>query len=289
MNRPTVLLAATLLLAPAAFAAPASEQSFTRTLPVNAAPEVTVLTGAGSIRIQAGDDRAVHIAGRVHSNSGWSFNGHGSDAEQVRQIASNPPITQSGNTITIGERHASSLFRNISIDYVLTLPRASIIAASTGSGDIDILDAGASLKAQSGSGAVHAQGIHGPATLGSGSGDIVLQQTGPGDVKAETGSGSIHLAGVNAALNAGTGSGDIEVSGQPGSEWRLHTGSGAIRLNLGSSARFALNAETGSGSIHTAQPISMQGELDRHHVSGTVNGGGPTLRASTGSGDIDIR
>jgi hypothetical protein len=33
----------------------------------------------------------------------------------------------------------------------------------------------------------------------------------------------------------------------------------------------------------------MQGSLNRHHVAGVVNGGGPTIRANTGSGDIQIR
>jgi len=33
----------------------------------------------------------------------------------------------------------------------------------------------------------------------------------------------------------------------------------------------------------------MQGSLNKHHVSGTVNGGGPTIRATTGSGDVTIR
>jgi hypothetical protein len=33
----------------------------------------------------------------------------------------------------------------------------------------------------------------------------------------------------------------------------------------------------------------MQGSLNRHHISGTVNGGGPTIHANTGSGDISIR
>jgi len=32
----------------------------------------------------------------------------------------------------------------------------------------------------------------------------------------------------------------------------------------------------------------MQGTINRHRVTGTVNGGGPTIRASTGSGDITI-
>ena len=33
----------------------------------------------------------------------------------------------------------------------------------------------------------------------------------------------------------------------------------------------------------------MQGSLNRHHINGAVNGGGPTIRAGTGSGDIQIR
>jgi hypothetical protein len=33
----------------------------------------------------------------------------------------------------------------------------------------------------------------------------------------------------------------------------------------------------------------MQGALKKQHVTGTVNGGGPTLRAETGSGSIEIR
>jgi hypothetical protein len=29
--------------------------------------------------------------------------------------------------------------------------------------------------------------------------------------------------------------------------------------------------------------------MNRHHVNGSVNGGGPIIRASTGSGDIEIK
>jgi hypothetical protein len=31
-----------------------------------------------------------------------------------------------------------------------------------------------------------------------------------------------------------------------------------------------------------------QGSSDRHHVTGKINGGGPTVRIETGSGDIRI-
>lgn len=278
-----ILTAAALTFAVAtAFAA---GKDFDRTLNVTAAPTVSISTGSGYIHLHPGSDNQIHIVGHVHANNSW-FNG---DSEaRVQQIASNPPIVQNGNTITIGETHMRDFFRNISIDYEVTLPRASSIRAGTGSGDVDIQDVGVSLKAESGSGTVRAKGIHGPADLQTGSGDIELQQTAAGDVRAQTGSGSIRLTGLSGSLKAGTGSGDIEASGQPASDWKLDTGSGSIHLTLAPSSHYTLNAGTGSGSIHTTQPISLQGEINQHHVIGTVNGGGPTVRANTGSGDISI-
>jgi hypothetical protein len=277
------LALASIALTAAAFAA---DSNFERNLSVSGSPNVSVSTGSGYIRLKPGSDSQVHISGHVHSGSSWM----GGDAEsRVKQIADNPPIVQNGNTITIGERHGNDLFRNISIDYDITLPRSSDISAATGSGDMTIDNVGATLKAQTGSGSVRANGIQGASTLGSGSGDVELHQAGPGDVRAETGSGSVRLYGVNGALKASTGSGDIEVNGNPATDWKLSTGSGSIHMALGGGAKFNLVADTGSGSVNVAQPISMQGSLNRHHITGAVNGGGPTIRANTGSGDISIR
>lgn len=278
-----LLTAATLSFATVAFAA---DRNFDRTLNVSGSPNVTVQTGSGYIRLKPGSDNQVHISGHVHSSGGWMS---GDADSRVQQIANNPPIVQNGNEITIGERHNNDLFHNISIDYDITLPRASNIAASTGSGDMTIDNVGATLKAQTGSGSVRANGIQGASTLGSGSGDVELHEVGPGDVRAETGSGSVRLYGVNGALKASTGSGDIEVNGNPATDWKLSTGSGSIHMDLGNGAKFNLVADTGSGSVNVSQPITMQGSLNRHHIMGSVNGGGPTVHANTGSGDISIR
>jgi hypothetical protein len=277
--------AATLALAAAtAFAA---DGNFVRTLNVSGSPNVSVSTGSGYIHLNPGSGNQVNIVAHLHSSHGWMSGGNDVDS-RIQQIVNNPPIVQNGNEITIGERHNNDLYRNISIDYDITLPKASGISAATGSGDVQIQDVGASVKAQSGSGSVRANGIQGPATLGTGSGDIELQQTGPGDVKAETGSGSIRLNGLSGALKASTGSGDIEAAGQPTTDWKLSTGSGSVRLAVGN-AHFNLDADTGSGTINVSQPITMQGSLNKHHVSGVVNGGGPTIRIGTGSGDIQIK
>jgi DUF4097 and DUF4098 domain-containing protein YvlB len=257
------------------------------------------------VHVYSGSGSQVHVIGRVHVRAGR----FGGDAEaKVKQVVADPPVKQSGNTITIGaNRSESSLFRDVSIDYEITTPSSTtlkaesgsgdleiggiegIVTGETGSGDMKVENIGANARLETGSGNIHATNMHGAATLQTGSGDIDLGLTGAGDVKAQAGSGSIHISGVNGSLRAEAGSGEIEVTGNPAAEWRLQSGSGSIRANVGSAAKFTLNAETGSGSIHVEQPVLMQGALNKEHVVGTVNGGGPTLRAATGSGNIEIR
>jgi hypothetical protein len=279
------ILAATAATLALAAATALADSTFDRTLNVSGSPNVSVATGSGYIHLNPGSGNQVHIVAHLRSSHGWLS---GDVDSRIQQIVNNPPIVQSGNDITIGERHNEDLYRNISIDYDITLPKTSGVSATTGSGDVQIQDVGASVKAQSGSGSVRVHGVQGPTILGTGSGDVELQQTGPGDVKAETGSGSIRLRGVDGALKASTGSGDIEAQGQPTTDWKVSTGSGTVRLIVGN-AHFNLDADTGSGTINVAQPMTMQGSLNRHHVMGTVNGGGPTIRVGTGSGDIQIK
>ena len=305
MNRFAVLLA---VLTLTATAAPAAEGNFEKTLAVSGAPSLSVATGSGYVHVFSGSDSQVHILGRVHVRPGL-FGGLGGDADaKVRQIMADPPVKQSGNTITIGaNRSDSSLFHNVSIDYEITTPSGTMLKAETGSGDLQIggiegavtadtgsgsMEAdniGANARLETGSGSIHANNVHGAATLQTGSGNLDLDLSGAGDVKAQTGSGSIRINGISGGLRAEAGSGEIEVTGKPASEWRMESGSGSIRVNLGSAAKFTLNAETGSGSIHVEQPVLMQGTLNRQHITGAVNGGGPTVRATTGSGNITIR
>jgi hypothetical protein len=282
-----ILLVATLGFSTAtAFAA---DHSFDRTLTVPSSPAVTVVTGSGAIHLHPGSDSQIHISAQLRAEK--NFFANASDIEsRMQQIASNPPIHQVGGAINIGERGNDSLYRNISIEYDITLPRASAINANTGSGEISIQDVGNYVKAGTGSGSVQAHGLHGHVSLETGSGGITLDEASGGDeTHMQTGSGSIHASGVSGALNAVTGSGSITIGGNPTADWKLQTGSGSIQLALGSSAKFTLNATTGSGSVHVEQPILMQGTLNRQHVTGSVNGGGPTLRAGTGSGNIEIR
>ena len=256
----------------------AAEANFERNLTVNGRVELAVATGSGHIHLTHGSSTQVHISGHVKSN--W-----GANEDRVREIAANPPIEQTGNIIRIGKNHEN--YRNISIDYDIEAPTDAFLEASSGSGDITDEGVGANAKINTGSGSIHASGLHGGFRVETGSGNIYAEQTGEGDVRAQTGSGNIELKEIHGALHAGTGSGDIKISGSPAGDWKLGTGSGSIEFWPGN-AGFILDASTGSGSVHSDHEMTVQGSFDRHHVTGKIGGGGPTVRIETGSGDVRI-
>jgi hypothetical protein len=270
----------TLIAALALAAAPvmAAEATFERTLAVNGKVDLTVATGSGTIHLRPGSDGRVHVFGRVKSNWGGS-------EDRVKDIAAHPPIDQTGNIVRIGARHEN--LHNISIDYEIEAPASSFLNASTGSGTVIDDGVGENAKLSTGSGNIRATGLKGSFSVDTGSGSVYAEQVGKGEVKASTGSGSIELRNISGGLHAETGSGSIKAGGTPSAPWRLRTGSGSVEL-WASGAGMNIDASTGSGSIHSDREIATQGTINRHHITGKINGGGPEVRIETGSGDVRI-
>jgi DUF4097 and DUF4098 domain-containing protein YvlB len=261
-------------------------------------------TGSGDVMVRTGGSNQVIIHGVVHSSNDW----FGGDAESaVRSVESNPPVEQSGNNLRIGYNLSEDVRRHVSISYEVTVPPDTSLQAhsgsgnigvegvrksailTTGSGDVSLRDLGPSANARTGSGTIKGQDVALPFTARTGSGGIQAELTGNGTADVESGSGDVRLRGVKGGLRARTGSGDLEADGTVQGSWNLHTGSGSVRLALGSSQGFNLYARTGSGNIHSDLPITMQGNLNRHELKGSVHGGGPEVEVSTGSGDIELR
>jgi hypothetical protein len=261
----------------------ASDATFDKTLNVSGNVQLEVSTGSGYVHVTPGSDNQVHIVGHVHANRGWLG---GSSDDAVKRVIDNPPIQQSGSTVRVGQMHESWL-NHVSIDYDITTPKSTKLKAESGSGDLKATSIGGGTRLETGSGSINGDDLGGDTYLQTGSGDIRVNLTTGGNVTAGAGSGSIRLSGVKGGLKAETGSGDVSIAGQPVEAWKIEAGSGSIDLNLGGS-KYTLDAETGSGSIHTDQPITLQGSLEKHHITGSVNGGGPTVKVETGSGSVRI-
>ena len=299
------------------------EGSFERSLNVTGAVDLDVKTGSGDIDIRTGNASTVHIRGRIRVNS-WRLSEDEAE-RRVRALESNPPVEQDGNTIRVGHIQDSSLRRNVSISYEIVVPAetqltagtgsgnstiagvqgpvrtesgsgnlkitgvADTVRAHTGSGDVEIESVRGSVYAEAGSGNIRALDISGGFVASTGSGNVRLQQAGPGSVSVETGSGDVEVGGAESSVALHTGSGNITANGQPSGEWKLEAGSGNVTLRLPSTAAFDLYAHTGSGSVESDHPITVQGKVNRHELRGKVRGGGIRLEASTGSGDIRIQ
>jgi len=308
----------------------AAQGTFDRTLQVSGPVDLQVSTGSGHIHITPGSGNQVQVHAVVRANEGISnwFGGGGrlSPQEKVQRLQQNPPIEQAGNNIRIGRIEDPDLRNNISIDYDLTVPQATRVTSSTGSGDQDVRgvqgpadvrtgsgnltianiggevhatsgsgdltinDIKAGVRASTGSGGIRGDGIGGSIEASTGSGDIRMRQTSAGNVRARTGSGDLELHGVNGSLTVTTGSGDVRADGTPSADWRVDTGSGTVTLDLPQQAGYEVYARTSSGRISVDAPMTNQEMSNRgRELRGTVRGGGHLLDLHTGSGDIRVR
>ena len=106
----------------------------------------------------------------------------------------------------------------------------------------------------------------GPVDVGSGSGDLQVDDAGAGDVKARTGSGNIRVNGFNGGFTGKTGSGDIEAFGHLQDGGMISTGSGDVRLHLTPDSRFTLEACDGIGRYSREDGRRRRGE-HRHFAA----------------------
>jgi beta-lactamase regulating signal transducer with metallopeptidase domain len=259
-----------------------NSMSFDRTLTVSGEAQLFVSTGSGDIRLTRSAGSQIRIHGKIHVSH------HGSE-DQARQIAANPPIEQNGNVIRVGQQrdHDHEHWRGISINYEIEAPAGTILAATSGSGDVIDEGVGKNAKLQTGSGDIRAKGLEGPFEVQTGSGNITAEGTGPGDVRAQTGSGDIEIKDIHGSFNAQTGSGNIKATGTPSAPWTLRTGSGDVEIWTGN-APMSLEASTGSGSVSSEHEMLVKGSVNNHHITANLSGGGPLVRAETGSGDVRI-
>ncbi len=283
---------------------PGAEGSFDRTLQVTGPVQLNVETGSGSIRLHAGASGKVEVHGLIKATAGGSL----SPEERVRQIEENPPIKQTGNIVSVGHIIDPALKRSVSISYELVVPRETELKASSGSGDqviegvqgpvkaetgsgnIQVSHVGDEVKADTGSGSIRTTSIQGNVHADTGSGSVHASDL-TGGLWADTGSGNIEVEGLKGGLHADTGSGRISVEGQASSEWKLDTGSGGIEIRLPKEAAFDLDAEADSGHITidpAEHPLMVEGTMSGGQVRGRVKGGGPLIKARTGSGSIRV-
>src|SRR5215813_2834169 len=177
---------------------------FERTLQVNGQVELEVMSGSGNITVHQGNNSSVYVSAKIHAGTGSWLLGSGNVEERIHRLEQNPPITQNGNSITIGKIDDRELTRNISIDYDVTVPSQTRSNLHSGSGDVAI------------------SGVQLPATAKTGSGNVTAEHVGA-ELRASSGSGDIRITSVKGVLSCDTGSGNIHAD-DIGGDVFAHTG-----------------------------------------------------------------
>jgi len=135
------------------------------------------------------------------------------------------------------------------------------------------------------------QALAGSYDIDSNSGGIVVDGT-KGKLKAHTDFGSIDIKNAqNATLDLRSNSGGIEFSGSLGEgPHNVQSDFGNIALAIPADSKLNVDLSTDFGSIRSDIPVTvtLDGNSQKNHQQGTMNGGGAELMVKTNNGSIDI-
>jgi DUF4097 and DUF4098 domain-containing protein YvlB len=175
-------------------------------------------------------------------------------------------------------------------DVQATALKARALNARTNSGKVKLqsLEIENDLTARSDFGDVDVKNSSaGSYDLNANSGKVTAENT-LGKVKAHSGFGDVKVSGTNVVLDLSTNSGSIEFSGSLGDGVSiLTTNFGDIRVLLPEDAGFQVDLSTDFGDIHCGFSVTTD-EGGSKHLVGKVGAGGPTLKASTNSGNVSV-
>jgi DUF4097 and DUF4098 domain-containing protein YvlB len=258
------------------------------------------------LETEGGNVEAMGVTGRVEAESGGGSLrlddiGGGVSAEtgggsiDVGTVSGDLGLHTGGGSIEV--RHANGkVVAETGGGSVEIQAGAQGATIETGGGSVEVRQCNGKVKVSTGGGSVDLSDVGGPAEIETGGGSIRLASA-KGHVHAETGGGSIELNGVPSA-SAETGAGGITVklvnTGAERSDSDLETGAGDITVYIAADVPINVRASVDMGNGHRITSdfadIHINTEGDRWAktltAEGKLNGGGPTLKVRTSSGDI---
>jgi DUF4097 and DUF4098 domain-containing protein YvlB len=259
------------------------------------------------LETEGGNVDASGVAGRVEAESGGGSMklddiGGGANAEtgggsiDVGTVGGELNLHTGGGSIEV--RHANGkVVAETGGGSVEIQSGAQGATIETGGGSVEVRQCSGKVKVSTGGGSVDLSDIGGPAELETGGGNIHLTSA-KGHVHAETGGGGIELYDVPSA-RAETGGGGITVklvnTGGERNDSDLETGAGDITVYIAADVAINVRASVDMGNGHRItsdfSDIHISSEGDKWGpksltAEGKLNGGGPTVKVHTSSGDI---
>jgi len=206
-------------------------------------------------------------------------------------------IRTGGGNIDLGEI-AGAVSLETGSGNVRLQSASGVVKAETGGGNITAEKCSSGVHVESGGGNIEIGNAGGEVEMRTGGGRIKLGSAG-GMVHAETGSGRIELGRISGGVKAETGAGGIiaEIAAGNFAESELDSPAGDVIVYLSPQLAAEIRANIEAASGHTIRSefseikITTEGDWGPKTVwaEGRLNGGGPVLKVSTSSGNIEFR
>ena len=233
------------------------------------------------------------------------------------EITPRPERAEIRTIYDMGEPHEPGRGRNInvSVNYTITAPKDTRIRAVTLSGNLTATDMQGELSlvttsgnvaitnasrvtaAKSTSGNVELTNINSDVALDAAtvSGNVIARSVKARRITIGTVSGQVIVQDVQTErLSAGTFSGNVDFSGvlAKGGRYDLKSHSGNVRIAVAEGSGFEVEANSWSGTVHSAFAIGgSDGEPQRGRrkiIRGIVGDGSAVVNITTFSGDVHL-
>jgi hypothetical protein len=186
------------------------------------------------------------------------------------------------------------------------IPTAVDLSLTTGDGDVRVGSVEGRVEIQTGDGDVLLGDVLGETAIRTGDGDVslgmirgptLMVQTGDGDVavgggeveriEVRTGDGDVALGSASGAVDAATNDGDVSIQLATACPVSVRTGDGDIAIIVARALGFDLDL-TGA-DVSVPHGMVIEGDVTSGSARGTVNGGGPLIKAVTGDGTVVVK
>jgi hypothetical protein len=296
---------------------------FERAIDVMPGATLDVTTVRGRIDVTTHEARQIRVDGTVTVRVSAGFTGAADPLVLAKRVADRPPIEVAGSVVRLRPPADADERRALTVSYQVRVPRdttiiigtdsgavtvdgvrapvtvtteSSAISLSrlegktevkTGSGDVNVDRAAGGLRVVTQSSAITLRALSGPLEARTQSGAVRASFAGAGSADVETGSSAIQLEGLSGRTLVRTQSGRVELGGAPTADWDVATGSSVIEAAFKPSAKFTLDATSTTSSVRVTG-LAVDGPSAKGRVTGTVGGGGPTVRLASRSGQVHI-
>jgi DUF4097 and DUF4098 domain-containing protein YvlB len=268
------------------------------------ATNVTVSNKWGDVRVTGGNESTISVRAEV---TAW-----GADDADARLNLDDFELhlVREGDTWVVRNALQEESATRIRVDYTIRVPRSIDVSVSTASGDIWLEELEGAQEVATLSGDISVSDIGRDTSVAqvmkTKSGDVVAGAL-TGDVSLSSLSGDMEINGFTGRLQVSTKSGDVTIQAGAGpvhartlsgdllvrldslgeGPVALTSVSGDIGLSIPEASAVDLSARSTSGEVDVALDLDAA-ERGEHVCTGSANGGGIEVSATSVSGDIQI-